>query len=463
MSTKKNIIIIFIQIIFFTIGCSQQNTVKDDSFKWDSFLDTLQSRTLQFFLDVTDSTTGLTPDRWPSSYSPSSVAAVGFALTSYPISVERGIITRNQAAQRVLNTLRFLLKLEQSEKPDASGYKGFYYHFLTIKEGKRTWNCELSTIDTGLLMAGVLFCQTYFDRDTNIEKEIRQLADSLYRRIDWQWAMAGRNGITLGWTPERGFHSDIWDGYDEAMILYILALGSPTYPVPESVWDAWTKPYLWAKFYGYEFISFAPLFGHQFSHCWIDFKGIHDEYMRGKGIDYFENSRRATYSQQAYAKENPGKFKDYSDTIWGFTACDGPKDTSFIIDGKSRKFEGYAARGPSIDWTNDDGTIAPTAAGGSINFAPEICIPTLKAIRNKYDNFVFRKYGFIDAFNPTYRTPEHPNGWFDNDYLGIDQGPIAIMIENYRNGFVWNVMKKNPYIIKGLKRAGFKGGWLEGN
>lgn len=430
------------------------------SFAWDPFLDSLQTRTLNFFLETTDRATGLAPDRWPSN-SPSSIAAVGFALTAYPISVERKLITREEAAQRTLNTLRFFWQLPQSDHPAASGYKGFFYHFLKMPSGAREWKCELSTIDTALLLSGVLFCQSYFDAAPEAEREIRALADSLYLRVDWQWAMADTNGIKTSWHPERGFGKYIWDGYDEAMILYFLALGSPTHPVPESVWQTWTKPYVWAEYYDLEFVSFGPLFGHQYSHCWIDFRALQDEYMRAKGLDYFENSRRATYSQHAYAKENPHRYRDYAENIWGWTACDGPKDTTFAVDGRERNFWSYRARGVSFDWIEDDGTIAPTATGGSVAFAPEICVPALKAMRTKYDTLLWKEYGFLDSFNPTYITPKFPNGWFDHDYLGIDQGPIAIMIENLRSGFVWKVMKKNPHVVRGLRRAGFTGGWLE--
>ncbi|MDZ7288547.1 MAG: Tat pathway signal protein [candidate division KSB1 bacterium] len=431
------------------------------SVSWDPFLDTLQARTLKFFLETTDQATGLTPDRWPSP-SPSSVAAVGFALTAYPIAAERQLITRSEAAQRTLNTLRFFWQLPQSDQPDnVAGYKGFFYHFLKIPSGTREWNCELSSIDTALLLAGVLFAQSYFDGDNQVEQEIRALADSLYFRADWNWFMADTNGIKTAWRPKHGFGEHIWDGYDEAMILYILALGSPTHPVPENVWQTWTKPYVWAEYYGLEFVSFGPLFGHQYSHCWIDFRGIRDDYMRRKGLDYFENSRRATLSQQRYARENPRAYRDYGENIWGFTACDGPKDTTFVVDGRQRRFWSYRARGVSFDWVEDDGTIAPTAAGGSVAFAPEICVPALKAMRALYGTLLWGKYGFLDSFNPTYVTPRTPNGWFDHDYLGIDQGPIAIMIENLRNDFVWNVMKKNPHIVHGLQRAGFSGGWLQ--
>ena len=431
---------------------------------WDPFLDTLQSRTLLFFLDATDSLTGLAPDRFPSE-SPASVGAMGFALTAYSVAAERNIIARNEAARRTLRTLRFLSALPQGpESGGTAGYRGFYYHFLERKSGLRTWNCELSTMDTALLMAGVLFCQSYFDHTADEEKEIRMVADSLFRRVDWHWAMGNEKGIHLGWEPETGFHRMTWQGYNEAAILYVLALGSPTFPVPEAVWNHWTSTYVWAGFEGEEFVSFGPLFGHQFSHCWIDFRGIHDTYMRSKGIDYFENSRRATYAQRAYAVANPRRYRDYADTIWGFSACDGPRDTSFVVEGITRVFQSYAARGVSADWTNDDGTLSPAGAGGSLPFAPEIALPCLQAMRNRYGERLWRDYGFVDAFNPTYATPRSgPLGWFDRDYLGIDQGPVVLMIENLRNGFVWDVMKKNPYVVRGLKRAGFTGGWLEGH
>jgi hypothetical protein len=428
---------------------------------WDPFLDTLQSRTIQYFLQTADSTTGLSPDRWPSP-SPSSIAAVGFALTGYPVAVERGLISRAEAAERVRKALRFLWTLPQGDQSGGTaGYRGFFYHFVAMHTGLRVWNCELSTIDTGLLIAGVLLCQSYFDARNSPEREIRTLADSLYRRIDWVWAADGSAGIRLGWYPKRGFVTKTWTGYDEAMILYILALGSPTHGIAEESWTHYTSTYLWAKYHGLEFISFGPLFGHQYSHCWIDFRGIQDPYMRSRGIDYFENSRRATASQRSYAIANPAGFAGYSDSIWGLTACDGPRDAVLEVQGRQRKFQTYAARGVSVDWVNDDGTIAPTAAGGSVAFSPEICIPALKAMRNRHGDRLFRELGFADAFNATFITPSTPQGWYDRDYLGIDQGPILLMIENLRNGFVWEIMKKNPYVMRGLKRAGFAGAWLQ--
>lgn len=430
--------------------------------QWDPFLDTLQQRTLQWFLDVTPKENGLTPDRWPTSWSPASIAASGFAFTAFPVAAERGLISRAEAAGRTLNALRYFRALPQSpDRVNTAGYMGFYYHFLKRSDGLREWKCELSTIDTGLLIAGMLFAQSYFDRSTPDEKEIRDIADELYRRVDWRWAMDGRAGITMGWKPEEGFHQWIWFGYTEAMILYILALGSPTHPVPESAWEEFNRRYLWTEHYGQEHLNFMPLFGHQYSHVWIDFRGIQDRYMKGKGIDYFENSRRATYVHRTYAAQNPHRWIGYSDSIWGMSACDGPKDTSFVVNGIRRIFRSYSARGTGAEEEVDDGTLAPTAAGGSVPFAPEICIPALKAMRNTYGDRLWTKYGFVDAFNPTYITPATPDGWFDTDYLGIDQGPIALMIENHRSGLIWETMKKNPYIVNGLRRAGFTGGWLD--
>jgi hypothetical protein len=428
---------------------------------WDPFLDTLQQRTIQWFLRVTPEGTGLTPDRWPSS-SESSIAAVGFSLTVLPIAAERGMISRAEAAGRVRKTLDVLLHAPQGDgSAGVSGYRGFFYHFIAVADGTRAWHCELSTIDTALLMAGVLAAESYFDGDAGVEPAIRAEADSLYRRVDWTWSADGRPGMLLGWTPDQGADHNSWHGYNEAMIMYILALGSPTHPVEPRVWDYWTSTYIWARYYGEEFVSFGPLFGHQYSHCWIDYRGIRDAYMKEKGIDYFENSRRATYSQKGYGAEDPLGFRGYSSAVWGVTACDGPGDTTFQVDGRKREFIGYGGRGVSFDWVLDDGTLAATGPGGSLPFAPEICVPALKAMAARYGDRLYKEYGFVDAFNPTFITPVSPDGWFDRDYLGIDQGPIAIMIENLRNGFVWNLLKKNPDVVRGLKRAGFTGGWLD--
>ncbi len=291
------------------------------------------------------------------------------------------------------------------------------------------------------------------------EKQIRAIADSLYRNVEWSWAMNGNKTMSMGWHPESGFIDAQWKGYNEAMILLVLALGSPTHTIPADSWNEWTKTYQWANYMGQEYVNFAPLFGHQYSQMYIDFKGIEDPYMKEKGIDYFENSRRATYANRAYCVLNPAGYEGYAGNIWGLTACDGPGNSDNT--NPNLHFMGYSARGAAKGNVMDDGTIAPTASGGSVSFAPEICIPALQAMYEEYGNKIYSRYGFKDAFNLTIVNKDGSPGWVDVDYLGIDEGPIVIQLENYHNGFVWNLMKKNPYIVAGLKKAGFTGGWLE--
>jgi hypothetical protein len=444
-----------------------------------AFLDTLSRRTFDWFWETTNPRNGLTPDRWPTK-SFSSVAAVGFGLTAYAIGVERGWVARDSARERTLTTLRFFWRAPQGDSATGvTGYRGFFYHFLDMETGLRFRNVELSTIDTALLLGGVLVAREYFDGADPHEAEVRALADSIYLRVDWKWAENGRPLVSMGWHPERptqnhdadGFIRTNWFGYTEGMLLYALAFGSPTHPIDASAWNAWTATYKWDTFQGQTFVQFAPLFGHQYSQLFIDYRGIRDAYMRGKGMDYFENSRRAALSQRAYAIANPNGWRDYSADVWGLTASDGPLDSTFTLDGRTRRFHTYWARGAGADEINDDGTIAPTAVGGSVPFAPEVTIPSLLAMRRRYGDDLFARYGFLDAFNPTLRDPgprftqgrQVPGKlWVDVDYLGIDQGPILAQLENYRSGLVWRLLRKNPYVARGLCRAGFSGGWLEG-
>ena len=434
-----------------------------------AFLDTLSRRSFNFFWETPDPATGLTPDRWPTRTF-SSIAAVGFGLTAYVIGAERGYVTRAEARDRTLATLRFFWELPQGpEATGTAGYKGFFYHFLRYGDGLRFENVELSTIDTSIMLMGILTCQQYFDGDDPAEREIRALADSLYHRVDWTWIRPRAPLVAMGWKPGEGFLSHDWRGYMESMLLYVLALGSPTHPVEPETWTAWTSTYQWGEYYGQAHVGFAPLFGHQFSHAWIDFRGIQDGYMRGRGIDYFENSRRATYAQQAYAIDNPSGWKGYGELSWGLTACDGPSDATFPWGGSDRRFFTYAARGASFTEVRDDGTITPHAAGGSIAFAPEITVPALVNMRERLGDHLFQQYGFLDSYNETFTfdvAVQHGTvvpdvGWFDGDYLGIDVGPTLLMIENHRSGLVWELLRQHPAIRRGLERAGFTGGWLE--
>ncbi len=431
----------------------------------------VERRTFQFFWDTTNELNGLTPDRFPSRPF-ASIASVGFALTAYPIGIENGWVSRTQAVDRTLTTLKFFRDLPQGPQAEGKGgYKGFYYHFLDMQTGHRyaSW-VELSSVDTTLLMMGVLFAQSYYDRDEPREKEIRELADVLYKRVDWTWLQKNKPLVSMGWFPESGVIPHDWKGYNEAMMLYVLALGSPSHPVGPEAWEVWTRTYgeSWGVYQDQEYLTFGPHFGHQYSHVWIDFRGIQDAYMREKGIDYFENSRRATYAQRNYAMENPMKWRGYGENVWGLTASDGPQQTLQEYRGEQRQFRHYSARGVGFRENFDDGTIAPTAAIASLPFAPEIVIPATEEMHKRYGEHLYSSYGFLDAFNPSfdYDIPLKAGrivpgqGWVGSDYIGIDQGPILTMIANYRNGFVWEVMKKNPYIRKGLARAGFEGGWM---
>jgi len=420
-------------------------------------LDKLQKDTFSYFLEETNLENGLVPDNTRRG-SHCSITAIGLGLSAYTVGVERGFMTRAEAVKRTLTTLRFFWESPQSKEKDATGYKGFFYHFLDMKTGRRAWKSELSTIDTTFFLAGALAAAQYFNRAAKEENEIRSLADALYRRADWQWALNGGTKVSMGWKPESGFLKYRWEGYSEALLLYALGLGSPTFPLPEKSYRAFTETYKWKKLYGIEFLYAGSLFMHQLSHVWIDFRGIQDEFMRGKGIDYFENSRRATYIQQKYAIRNPKKFAGYNENCWGVTASDGPGPANRKIKGVERKFFDYVAR--SIPNGPDDGTIAPWAAVASLPFAPEIVLPAIGYFNDAYPDMT-SKYGLKCSFNPTFTDGgKNLKGWISVGYYGLDQGPIVLMIENYRTGFFWKMMRRCPYLAAGLRRAGFTGSWL---
>lgn len=439
-------------------------------------LDDLERRTFAFFWETAHPVTGLVPDRWPGNPHMASVAAVGFALTAYVVGAERGLVSRAAARERVLTTVRFLAMAPQGPQPEGmAGHQGFFYHFLDMRTGHRFGpRVELSSIDTSLLLAGVLCARTWFDADHPMEAEIRRLADRLYERVNWPW-MHQRGGlICMGWNPERGFADFIdYRGFDEAMLMVLLAMGSPTHPARPDAWEAFCATYArtWGTYRGQTHLGGAPLFWHQYSHVWVDFRGIRDAFMRDKGLDYFENSRRATLAQRAYAIANPGGWNDMDGEIWGLTACDGPGEiTGPDHLGRVRRFRDYKARGAGLVDTLDDGTIAPTAALSSLPFAPEVVLPTLRAMRRRLGGVIYQRYGFVDAFNTSFRVADAklsdgrylPGfGWVDTDYLGIDQGPIVAMVANHRHELIWRTMRRLPALRKGLRRAGFTGGWLE--
>jgi len=438
----------------------------------DALLEDLSQRTFRFFWETANPVNGLAPDSWPTK-SVCSIAALGFALTAYPIGVEHGWITREQARDRVLTTLRFLRNAPQGpEQMGRAGYRGFFYHFLDMTTGTRAdENVELSSVDTALLLAGVLYCQSWFEGADAGESEIRALAEELYARVDWRWMQPRPPSICHGWYPDYGFIEYDWKGYNEAMILYLLALGSPTRAVEPDAWSAWTSTYdrCWGTVHGQQHLQFASLFGHQFTHCWVDLRGITDAYLGLRGIDYFENSRRATLAQRAYASANPMGWNGYGADVWGISASQGPADIIRPYGGEARRFRSYAGRGAGGVQAYDDGTIAPYAVASSLPFAPEIVTSTLQVMLARFGSRIYSQYGFFDSFNLSFDYEDVPLsngqriagwGWVDSNYLGIDQGPMLAMLGNFRGESVWRAMRRSPHLRRGLARAGFTGGWL---
>lgn len=399
-------------------------------------LDDLRRDAAAYFLREVDAETGLIADRTEPG-APCSIAAVGMGLTVYAASVEGGLLSRSDAVGLTLRVLRFLASSRQGREPDATGYKGFYYHFLDKKTGRRAGNCELSTIDTAILMAGVLTAATYFDE----EPEIRSLAEFLYQRVDWRWAQRGQASINHGWKPETGFRRWRWDrGYSEAHILYVLALGSPTFPIEEAGYQQWISTFEWEKIYGIEHYHAGPFFIHQLSQIWLDCRGVFDAANRRAGIDYFENSRRAAYVQRAYGIANPLGFAGYGENGWGLTASDGPGPAMR----KGRRFFGYRARG--VPWGPDDGTLSPWAIAASLPFAPDIVLPALLYWSRE-------EPGVKVSVNPSFSE----QGWVSPWLFGLNQGPVALMIGNYQSETIWRTMKRCPAIVQGMRRAGFAG------
>ena len=460
-------------------GIEPPATLCDDT----ALLDDLEQRTLAYFWHTTDARSGLAPDRWPTP-SFCSIAAVGFALSAAVIAVGRGQVSHEAARERALTAVRFFRDAPQGPAArGVAGHRGFFYHFIDMASGERFGDCELSTVDTALLLAGLLHVAQFFGGNHSAEVELRRGVETINERIDWRWAQRRPPSISHGWSPELGFIPSDWKGYNEAMLVYLLALGSPrsaAHRLGADAWAAWTSEYPrhWQTFHGQTYLHFAPLFGHQYTHCWVDFRGVHDAWLRqtrrevagAAELDYFEVSRRATLAQRAYAQVNPLGWRGYGGDIWGITACDGPADVTRIYRGQPRRFISYAGRGVGGHETFDDGTLAPTAALASLPFAPEIVLPALRALRQQYGAAIYGRFGFVDAFNPSFDFADvaltHGRlvpglGWVDTDHLGIDQGPIALMAANARRDEVWRSLRGCGALQQGLRAAGFNGGWLE--
>jgi hypothetical protein len=395
----------------------------------EAFLEDLSRRSFQYLWEQADPHTGLVPDRAridgsqldESHRDVASIAATGFGLTAVCIAAERKWITSEQARERVRNTLRFF-GLKAFHK------QGWFYHWMDVKTGDRRWQSEVSSIDTALLLAGILTARQYFRNDA----EIVRLATKIYERVDFRWMLNGHATLlSHGWKPETGFLKPRWDTYSEDTILYMLAIGSPTHPISDSSWYAfWRDRY---KYEGYVYFTTigVPLFMHQYSHAWIDFRGRREN--KGDRIDYFENSINATMAHRAFCMHLSTEFPAYGPNVWGITASDSA--------------QGYLAWGGPPRDPAIDGTVVPSAAGGSLMFTPELSIAALRTMKDKYGPRVYGKYGFIDAFNPN-------TGWFDRDVIGINAGIILLSAENLRTGDVWRWFMLNREIPRAMKRIG---------
>ncbi len=388
----------------------------------NQLLDDLQRRAVLYFTEHCDPETGLARDRAPangaSAKSASSVAATGFALTAWCIADARGWTAPGEALARVRRTLRFVADHHAQER-------GWFYHFVDAHTGARAWESEASTIDTALFLQGALLAREYL-RDA----ETRALVDRIYARIDWRWALNGGSTLSHGWKPETGFIPHRWDSYSEMMGMYLLGIGAPGNPLPAESWHAWSRRST-ASHEGREFIQCGPLFTHQYSHGWFDFRGRRDDY-----ADYWQNSVDATLAQRAWSAHQSRRFPFWSKDVWGLTASDGPR--------------GYMAWGtPGHEPDQSDGTLVPCAPGGSLPFAPRECLTALERMRDIGGPAVWGRYGFADAFNPQ-------TGWTSPDVIGIDVGITLVMAENLRSGLVWQRFMRAPEVQRGMQLAGFE-------
>jgi hypothetical protein len=378
--------------------------------------------------------------------SPCSIAVVGFALASHPIGVERGWMTRADGADRTLRTLRFLRDAPNDGSATATGFMGFYYHFLDPRTGTRDGRCEVSLVDSAFFAAGMLTAQAYFDANDPIERELRAIADVLYRRMDWRWALNEGGTLAHGWKPECGFLHYGWEGYSEALLLYVLALGSPTHAIDPASYLGWTGTYQWESQYEQELLYAGPLFVHQYSHAWLDLRGVRDRFMRTTGIDYFENTRRAIRVQREHCRRNAREHAGYGEDAWGLSACEAPGD-----EPGSRI---YVAHG--VPFGPDDGTLCPAAVIACLPFEPELTLRAIAHLRATEPR-VLEGDRVPGSHRPSRDGSET---WISSARFGLDQGIVVLMIEQYRSGLVWKLTRGCAAIARGMRRAGFRGGWL---
>jgi hypothetical protein len=386
----------------------------------DAFLDELEKANYLFFWEQAHPDTGLIKDRCNARATDTgivaSIAGTGFGLTALCIAQQRGWVSLYDSRERALTVLRFLW----NKMPT---HRGFFFHWANVVTGERIWDAEVSSVDTAILLCGVLTCRQHF-RDV----EINRLAYDIFNRVDWTWLSEDTSLLPHGWTPEIGFLPYRWDFYSEHMMMYLLGLGSLPHPLPPEAWNAWKRTTF--EYDGLRYIgSFAPLFVHQYSQAWFDFRGKRDRF-----ADYFSNSTTATEAHRRFCLKLAKQFPDYSDDLWGISASDSPN--------------GYVVWGGPPEIGPIDGTVVPSAAAGSLPFLPKETLRVLKNIKNRYGSRAWSRYGFVNAFNPL-------KNWYDTDVIAIDTGITMLMAENLRTAFVWNTFMKNPEVQRGMQRAGF--------
>lgn len=421
----------------------------------DDLLDYLSSAAFSYFTEHVNPDNGLIAD-CSRVESAASIAAVGFALSSYPVAVERGWLPRENAIAITLKTLQFFHDCRQDEDSEATGHQGFFYHFLDMQTGKRANKCELSTIDTGLLLAGMQVSAAYFDGRNPQEQRIRDLAKKLFDGVNWTWTLTDNNEMQQSWKPETGFAKDDWNGYTEALLMYVMGAACSSHPLPFEIYHRDVKSFDWSRNAGLEWVHASPLFIHLFPQAWMDLRGLDDGFVGKKGLDYFENTRRAVAIQRDYAHFNPNSFVGYGRDTWGLSACQGPDGKHERRDGEELQSDGYAARGVPLG--PDDGTLVPWAAAACLAHDPKAALSGLHNVISTYPK-VLRNGQFLGAFNPTL-SGDGVEGWLAPACFGIDQGLVLMMIENARTGLIWKLTRKSPVFRAGLQALGFKGGWL---